>query len=132
MKKLTALLALCIGLPLAGSTFAEEVTPGQRYAKATPTPTVWIGFAAAPNGRVFQSDEVRFEGTAREQAKSECEETTGRTCNAIAVPQGWRVSVVKCNGGSFVGGSREGFARDVAKDKAREKGAFGCEETYNY
>ena len=132
MRKSSALAAaLFIGLIPSGVTFAGEVT-----AKLSPTPTIptsptqWLGFAVSTNGRVFESDQDSSEGTARQKAKGECEETSGRTCKAIAVPQDWSVSVVVCNGRYFVGGSANATARDVAEGKASDNGLSGCKETF--
>ena len=122
---------LFIGLIPGGVTFAEELT-----AKLSPTPTIptsptqWLGFAVSTNGRVFKSDQDSSEGTARQKARGECEETSGRTCNAIAVPEDWSVSVVVCRGRYFIGGSANASARDVAEDKADDVGLSGCKETF--
>jgi hypothetical protein len=121
--------AIFIGLIPSGVSFAGEVT-----AKLSPTPTIptsptqWLGFAVSTNGRVFESNQDSSEGTARQKAKGECEETSGRTCKAIAVPQDWSVSVVVCNGRYFVGGSANATARDVAEAKQVTIGSLAAKK----
>ena len=93
----------------------------------------WVGYAAAPSGRVFKVNDADEETTARSLARAECERTTGRTCNAIAVPSDWPVAVVTCEGrASFVGGSSLDNARDVANLKAERAGFYGrqCMQVY--
>src|SRR6266849_2719978 len=58
--------------------------------------TEWIGIAASPNRRVFQIANQSYEAVARNAAKLECEQETGRTCTAIAVPTTWAVVVMSC------------------------------------
>ncbi len=124
--------ALLAGLIPGWAALSDEVTPFQQRARANPVSTVWVGFAVAPNGRVFQSSENLYENSARENAKAECEQNAGRTCRAIAVPQNWNVSVVVCNGGSFVAGTQAGSARPLAITKAENEGIYSCQETFTY
>jgi hypothetical protein len=90
---------LAAGIPSMLS--AEEVTPARNkstiYNKVDgggDSVTTWLGFAASSNGRVFQNIDRSDEAIARNAARSECEQTTGRTCQAIAVPISWQVAAV--------------------------------------
>jgi hypothetical protein len=133
MRKSSLLPAtLCAALIFSGAASSHEVTSVQRRASAHPISTLWVGFAVAPNGRVFQSSENVYEDSARQYAKTECELKVGRTCRAIAVPQAWNVSVVVCARDAFVAGVPEGSATPLANTKADNAGAQDCAETYSY
>jgi hypothetical protein len=85
---------------------------------------------------VFKSEALTSEMAARNAAKSECEKTTHRTCNVIAVTVNAEVSAIECSyrgrSESFVGGSTQGAQNGVALDKANEQGFpdSSCVEFY--
>jgi len=110
---------------------------GSGSSTPTPQPTTWVGVAVSTNGRVFFQSNGEPEKTTRYAVQSECENTAGRTCQAIAVPLGWEVVALSCQGhgriGGFVGGSGIGNASGVATDRAGQAGfdADGeCTEVY--
>jgi len=129
-------------LVTASAVSATEVTPSRRlYDIVSPSggPTEWMGFAASWNGRIFQhNSNPASEVAARDGARSECEQTTGRTCRAIAVPTGWQVVAISCqrsgDADAFVGGSGQDAAERVALDKANDAGFRdgNCRVIYNY
>jgi hypothetical protein len=85
--------------------------------------TTWIGIAASPNRKVFHVLDQANETEARDAAKFLCEQVTGRTCAAIAVPDWWDVAVISCArpGRSplpIVAGSGRNAAFEVALSKA--------------
>jgi hypothetical protein len=91
--------------------------------------TEWVGIAASPNRRVFEVTSQRNEAAARSAAKFECEQASGRTCTAIAVPMSWDVVVMSCTRPgqspvSFVGGSGESAAAEVVLAKAHAAGFY--------
>jgi hypothetical protein len=130
--------AVLLAFTIPSLVSAEEVTPGGRNRTISNTSSMWFGFAASPNRRVFKSDANQAELSARNAAKNECEATTLRTCNVIAVPEAADVSAVGCtyNGRSksFVGGSAQDFQRRIALDKANSEGFpdSSCVEFYTY
>jgi Domain of unknown function (DUF4189) len=122
---------LAAGIPSTLS--AEEVTPPpnkriiyNKVESGGDSVTTWLGFAASSNGRVFQNIDRSGEAIARDAALSECEQTTGRTCQAIAVPTSWQVSAVACRRAkavaAFVGGSAQDAAERIALDKGNRAG----------
>jgi hypothetical protein len=87
----------------------------------------WLGVAASPNKRVFEVTNRKDEMAANNAAISVCEQASGRTCTAIAVPMSWDVVVLSCKHPgqapvSIVGGSGRGLAIDVALAKAYAAG----------
>jgi|ERR1043166_3058661 hypothetical protein len=139
MKRL--FLAACgAALVVCGSVSAREVT--QRppsVAGPMPTTISWVALAASPNQRVFQSAQSGTEEGARADARTECENATGRTCSInISVPVHWDVVVLSCNDGRmeevFMGGSSQGYAREKALEKAQDSGyrARDCVEIASY
>jgi hypothetical protein len=85
--------------------------------------TEWIGIAASPNGTVFRIANQSDETVARNAAKYGCEQETGRTCTAIAVPMSWDVVVMTCSRRGqaplpIVAGSGQNAAMGVAFLKA--------------
>jgi uncharacterized protein YraI len=86
----------------------------------------WLGGAASPN-RVFEVTNRKNEVEANNAAISVCEQASGRTCTAIAVPMSWDVVVLSCKHPgqapvSIVSGSGQGLAIDVARAKAYAAG----------
>jgi hypothetical protein len=134
--------AVILAFMIPSLVSAGEVTPQRSRPQPPPNriigTTGWLGFAASPNQRVFKSDPQQGEINARNIAKNECETTTLRTCNVIAVPETSDVSVVGCdyNGksGAFVGGSHKNLQTQIALDKASEDGfpKSSCVEFYTY
>lgn len=131
MRKLIPLIAIASIIATTAAVSARETT----FALTTD----WVGVAAAPNKRVFETQNGSTEAGARAAAKYECEQTTGRTCSAIAVPASWDAVVLSCSApglptASFIGGSGQGYARDVALQKANAAGfdAYDCTEIYWY
>jgi hypothetical protein len=130
--------AVAVAFMLPCLVSAEEVTPGGSRGSISSTSSMWLGFAVSPNRRVFKSGANVAEMAARNAAKSECEATTLRTCNVIAVPEAADVAAVGCtyNGrsNSFVGGSAQDAQLRVALNKANEAGYpdSSCVEIYNY
>jgi hypothetical protein len=116
---------------------AEEVTP-QRPRERPVNAIGWVGFAVSPNQRAFKSEALSTETAARNTAKNECEATTLRTCNVIAVTENADVSAVGCTfrgrSNSFVGGSTQDAQRRIAMDKANREGFpdSSCKEFYTY
>jgi hypothetical protein len=109
------------------------------YIQAEWLATKWIGIAASPNGKVFAVAEQTTEATALGGAKFECEQVTGRTCAAIAVPMTWDVVVMSCArpGRSpipIVAGSGQNAALEVAFNKAIAAGVAPrrCTQVYEY
>jgi hypothetical protein len=107
---------------------ADEVTPQRTSNRiVNTTSTMWIGYAVSPTRRAFRSDPRQGEISARNAAKNECETTSLRTCNVIAVPENSStdVSAVGCThqgrSKSFVGGSRMDQQRRIALDKANDE-----------
>ena len=127
-RKPTVLLfaaILAVGIPSALS--AGEITPRHLYNYGGgDNVTTWLGFAASWNGRVFKNTDGSDEVGARDSARSECEQTTGRTCHAISVPAWWQVTAVACKQrgavAAFVGGSAENAAERIALDKGNRAG----------
>lgn len=120
---------------------AAEVTPQPQSNRGPSTTgttvgTMWLGFAVSPNQRVFMSEAQRAETAAHNAAKNECEKTTLRTCNVIAVPDTTDVSAVGCSYGgkskSFLGGSTQAAQKRIALDKANREGYpdSSCVEFY--
>jgi hypothetical protein len=137
----TSGLILAVLIPSVVS--AEEVTPLRSPAKPnrvviSDTSTYWLGFAVSPNQRAFKSVPLQSESGARNIARNECETTTQRTCNVIAVTENADVSAVECrhNGksGAFVGGSMLNQQNQIALDKASVEGfpESSCVEFYTY
>ena len=125
--------ALCL-LSFATGVYAAEVTPGPAPPPVVPE-TWWIGFAVSPNGRVFQSNRFESEALARALAAGECEHTSLHTCSAIAVVPEADVVAVKCGNKTFIGGSTQGKAEDIARGKALDAGLSGhqlCSVVFRY
>jgi hypothetical protein len=138
MRIMLCLLALAIWVPIAN---AEEIrlTPNNAPIVARTDPsTDWVAIAASPNRRIFKVGNLSDEAAARARAKNECELTTGRTCNVMTVPSSWDVSVLHCEEygrrGTYLGGSGQGYAEQIAKDKAVREGfsADACTSIYTY
>jgi hypothetical protein len=118
-RKISALVLACdmlAGVPIAYAGVRSE-----------PLATEWFGIAASPNKRVVEVANRTEELEARSEAKYECEQASGRTCTAIAVPTSWNVVVVRCTQAgkapaSIVGGSGKGIAMEVAFTKASAAG----------
>jgi hypothetical protein len=134
-----AAIAVSALVPVLGPVGAMEVTPTRPPIVArTESATEWVGFAVSPQGRVFRSDYTGVEANVRAQAKNDCEETTLRTCKAIAVTTSADIAVITCGQGgrvaSFLGGSKLGYARDIAIDKAAQSNfrAENCRTVANY
>jgi hypothetical protein len=109
----------------ASSLLTATAAQAQRFIQPVPylLRTNWTGFAASPNGRVFEVTNQGSEAVARSTAKFDCEQATGRTCVAIAVPMSWDVVVMTCSRPgqpplSFIGGSSQNAAIEVALNKA--------------
>src|SRR5882724_6073101 len=99
MRRFMASAALAVGiLALSyGTGQAVELTNSTVGVGRTGDPTEWVALAASPNGRVFQSQHRNGEEMARNAARSECQQKTGRTCGVtISVPWGWDVEVLRC------------------------------------
>jgi hypothetical protein len=136
------LLAISI-LGVAAATF-QPASPAAAWQEPSDLRsnlllTEWIGFAASPNGRVFGVANQTDEAVARRAAKFACEQGTGRTCTAIAVPTSWDVVVMTCSrrGQSslpIVAGSGENAALEVAFKKAVAAGVdpHSCSQVYSY
>jgi hypothetical protein len=111
--------AALMSVMVPGLASAAEVTSQPRSDRLV-SATGWLGFAASPTRRVFKSEALTSETAARNAAKTECEKTTLRTCNATAVTENTDVSAVLCSfrgrSESFVGGAQ------VALDKANAQG----------
>jgi hypothetical protein len=138
MVRVDVITVLAIALLQAGPStiVAKEVL-------ANPKPidsSEWMGVAASPDGRVFEVAHQTDEMTAREGAKLECGEATMMMCNVIAVPSSWDIIVVRCTAdagrapNSFVGGSAQGQALNVATMKVRRDGfdPRNCVKIYSY
>ncbi len=133
-----SLLGLAFVL-FASPSFAGEVSHGGIGVRTPNTdPTQWVGFAAAPDHRVFQSAAQRNETAARNEALQECQSKSQRTCSGIAVTSQADVIAIGCNDGNqvnaFVGGSTQGNAMEVALGKAKAAGfsANSCKQIFNY
>jgi hypothetical protein len=121
--------------------FAQQVqemptgTPG--FAHSTEGIS-WVGVAVSSNKRVFRIQDQGGETSARAAVRNHCEQTTGRTCKTMAVPASWDVVILNCaqDGRSdlFLGGSNQGYARDIAIDKAAASRFLpsNCSDLYNY
>jgi hypothetical protein len=102
------------------------------------SPTDWVGVAVSTNGRVFFQPNGFSETRTRYEVRSDCENTAGYTCQAIAVPSHWDVVVLSCRGrgrmGGYVGGSGMGNAEAVAYDRAYRAGfdPGECTQVYRY
>jgi len=125
----------------AASILTATAAQAQRFIQPEPflPSTNWIGVAASPNGLVFDAPNQRDEAVARGAAKFKCEQATGRTCVAIAVPIGWEVAVTTCSHPgqqprSFVGGSGQNAAIEVTLKKAFAAGVNlkTCTQTQVY
>jgi hypothetical protein len=129
-----------IGLRAAAPAASARETQTQvAYIGTDLLVTDRVGIAASPNKRVFEVMNQRNEVAARNAAKFECEQASGRTCKAIAVPMSWDVVVVSCTRPgqspvSFVGGSGESAAMDVVLAKAYAAGFYpsNCVRVYSY
>ena len=127
LKAVTKVLLVGVAVSaMSLSASADEVT---QASIARPASSVeWVGFAVAPNGRVFKSDPVQREGVARNSANDECAQATLRSCAAIAVFASTDVIAVSCSSGrktgGYIGGSNidMGAARWLAFDKAKKAG----------
>jgi hypothetical protein len=131
-----AAVSLQAGTPAAS---ARETQTQVAYIGADLLVTEWIGIAASPNKRVFKVTNQRNEAAARNAAKFECEQASGRTCTAIAVPMSWDVVVMSCTRQgqspvSFVGGSGQGAATEVVLGKAYAANFYpsNCIQVYSY
>jgi hypothetical protein len=89
------------------------------------------------NGRVFKNTDGSGEVATRDSARTECEQTKGRTCQAISVAEWWQVVAVACQQrgavAAFVRGSAENAAERIALDKGNRAG-FGeskCRTIYS-
>ncbi len=84
--------------------------------------TRWKGAAVSRDGRgpftLLRNDESE----ARRDAKFVCEQASGRSCRAIAVPHWWDLGKAECAGDAFIGGSGKGEEESVALDKAAAAG----------
>jgi hypothetical protein len=131
--------AVVVAFMIPSLVSAEEVTPQSRSNRTVlTTSSMWLGFAVSPNRRVFKSEANQGEMGARNAAKNECETTTLRTCNVIAVPEMADVSAIGCSysgrSNSFLGGSRQDYEKRIALDKANREGFpdSSCVEFYTY
>jgi hypothetical protein len=124
--------AVLLSVMVPGLVSATEVVTPQPRSDRIVSSTGWLGFAVSPTRRVFKTEALTSETAARNAAKNECEKTTLRTCNAIAVTEKVDVSAVVCNyrgrSESFVGGAQQG----IALDKANAQGYpdSSCAEFY--
>ena len=137
-KFLVAAVAAVLSVPVSASAFELNTTAssGTSRVVARESPS-WVALAVSPNGRVFQSESFNGEESARNAARNECENTSGRTCrDTISVPNQWDVIVLRCGGQNFLGGSAPGMgmAYDNALAKAVDKGvsAGRCQQIANY
>jgi hypothetical protein len=137
----TLLAVSILGLTTATFQVASPAAARQEQSdlRSTLLLTEWIGIAASPNGRVFGSANQSDESVARSAAKFNCEQGTGRTCTAIAVPMSWDVVVMTCSRRSrsplpIVAGSGQNAAMDVALLKAQAAGVDlrNCTQVYSY
>jgi hypothetical protein len=98
MKKFPFAISI-LGATAAG-LLAFVPAASARQVQVEYVPADWvvtaIGIAASPNRKVFEVTNQTNEATARGAAKFECEQLTGRTCAAIAVPMSWDVVVMSC------------------------------------
>ena len=124
-----ALLVVCSSM--AG---ASEVSSPAQWSRPQARGADWVGFAVSPRGHVFKTDSTYYgEVDAQSAAKSECENNRGYSCQVIAVPVAWNVSVVRCVNGSYVAGVHSGTAFDYAAYRAQQSGLSGpCTEIYSY
>jgi len=109
------------------------------YAQADWLVTRWIGIAVSPNGTVFEVANQTSEPTARDGAKFACEQVTGRTCAAIAIPMTWDAVAMTCPRPGqaplpIVAGSGENAALEVAIGKALAAGVAPgrCTQVYSH
>src|SRR4051794_29852975 len=138
MKMLLSLAVLtCFAvLPAQAAEVDVDAAPNSGSTLPNAQPTVWVGVAVSTNGRVFFQSTGGTELNTRYSVRSECENTVDRTCQAIAVPSGWEVVGLSCQGhgsmGGYVGGSGLGAAEDVAYDRASRAGfdASECTKVY--
>ena len=131
-----ALAALTLGFSatLSEAAFASEVQ-SQRppsHVALSVNPTWWVGFAVSPGGRVFHSAIGLREGDARQFAKTECEEETGRTCRAIAVPNDWNVTAVRCDGTPLLRECRRDPPHRWPKARPKTEGVYSCRKIFEY
>ncbi len=129
----TALLCLAVGTVAAVSlqatistASAAEVTP-TIIPRAPVSTTDWIGIAASSNKRVFRITNQSTADASRNEAKTECENTSGRDCDAIAVPSSWDIFAINCTGpgkppNSFVAGSLQDQEMQIAYSRASRAG----------
>ena len=124
MHKIIVLALATASLAVSAASAAEV---GPTYVTADEIATKWVGIAASPNKRVFAVPRESDETVARNAARFECEQVTGRTCSAIAVPNSWDAVVLNCTRPglspvSVVGGSGQGAAMYIAINKASAAG----------
>jgi hypothetical protein len=138
-KKKFVLLGLVAAALQAVAPAASARQVQLEYLPSDLMVTEWVGIAASPNRRVFQVANQSNETVARNAAKFECEQETGRTCPAIAVPTSWAVVVVSCARPGqmplpIVAGSGQNAAMEVAFKKALAAGVdpSSCAEVYEY
>jgi hypothetical protein len=139
MKKLAfAFTMLGAAAALLAPPTAAAPRVSLRYM-LTEMATEWIGVAASPNGRVYGVTNQSSEAVARNAAKFACEQETGRTCAAIAVPMSWDVVVMTCGRPGrlpvpIVAGSGQNAALQNALYKAIDAGVdpYTCREIYSY
>jgi hypothetical protein len=118
-----------------GSGRTHPTVPAGMAEHANASPMRWTALASSTNGRVFQSSIQAGEEAARQAARSECEQTTSRTCNVtISVPSNWDAVALQCGSRVFMGGSGLGYAFDKAMEKARDAGysTWECRQIANY
>jgi len=123
----------------ASPAFAYEANTPRQNQRFQTASTNWVGFAVSRNGRVFYSN-PGTESWARNSARTECEQTSLHSCNAIAVSATSDVIAIHCRDGSgqggFIGGSNinYGAAEWIAFNKAQQAG-YGdrsCRIVYVY
>jgi len=126
-------LGVMTAVLLTSSANAIELDVQRSQRSTVPSSSVeWTAFAATPGGRVFQSDGVfRSEEDARRNARSNCENTTARTCEStISVPLHFDVVFMRCENGNrnwvFFGASALDQEDDGALSKARNNGYYNC------
>lgn len=136
MKRMTLLIAsAAAAISFAMPAAAEELATTRMARSVAVNPGAsWIALASTPQGRVFKSDIARSEEAARQLARTECENTTARTCGTtISVPPHFDVAVVKCPGaGVYMGASAQGNAIGYAHGKAAADGYYGCSVIAQY
>jgi hypothetical protein len=129
MKSLLATTAILLSV---GTAAAVEL--GTQPNAHSPGGVEWTGFAASPNGRVFQTDyNSPTEEGARMAARALCERATARTCaSTISVPNDFDVVAVSCGGRVFFGASKLGLEEAAAFDKAARAGFVSCRVVARY